>query len=719
MRSLILSYFFFLCALASHAQSPQLEAFGPHSVCVIRAVSSHGQFIGFDVFADGQLAAPVRFSSQGLIYSNAVQTLHKDGSDTLVFNDLAAIPECGLELQHSKIEVKLEPQRYPEVSFTLHIKSFDPGKWQAFIGNQPFHFLNIGMADAEVWHQHGQLFPTPRSDPFPLLYDIQVNSPRIASAYNRQWSCTPALHSQLMPVIGLWSPHRMLYAAWDFQATRSWDGTEGALATGFCNRLLTPQTAAEHRRMLGYDANGKLLELPDDSPIVSSKPLPTDTPAQLKYGADLYEKEQNRAGYDKFVALVYPASDPGALQPAFPKSGESLISHARLIFSPTLNSTFDPNRMLWESWRNDPVIQSHLPQIPMLSNIERIQVISSLKTDQLVDYKVFNSKTLAEKEKVINEYIKEAKHFRSEREICVYWILPHPAMNTKGETSAPHPTLHNSQGWEYARLILDFYRLTRKPQYLAIIDGVFNWTKKTVWSESERPTLKDRTDTSDGPKAVSFLMDYYFTFKSDSDRRTSALLALDLACSFTYRTLSFWTSADSNVNGISTQSLKMLIEAAVHTGDPTLLWALQRSVRAKSTHNASLNSGNTISNTDLSEDSVMDIVAGERAALALHQRSWQNKIAKYRSSGDGDFAFTVRSLQIENEISITFPYVDISAKPVLIIRKGVSRIPLTEGREVHRSTQSPWTVTVSGVQNGDIVVVGNPDLASAEVLPSE
>lgn len=708
-----------LSTAASFGDAIQIETFGPHSTCTIQVVGSPGQYTGFDVYSDGILTAPVRFSSKALIFAKKVKSLHSEDRDTLIFDGLTAMADSGLELENSKIEVKLQPQKYPEVSFTLHIKNFDKAKWQSVIGVQPFHFLNIGMASAEVWHQHGQLFPTPKADPFPLFHDLYSDQHRISSKYNRQWSTTPALGSQTIPVIGLWSPQKLMYAAWDFQATRSWDGTESEIATGFCNRLLTPQTAAEHRKMLGYDENGKLRELPDESPFISSKPIPTDTPAQLKYAADLYEKEQDAVGYEKFVALVYPAGQPAAKQPAYPAKGESLISHARLIYSTTLNSTTDPNQMLWEIWQNDNATINYLLQIKSPPSPKNIEILFSTIPDYSNENEQFKRSIAPLKEIVADALIKELKYFRMDGEKCCFWVIPRPVTLIKQTTFTPHSSLHNATGWIHARSLIDYYRQTRKLHILPILDGVLNWTKKAVWTLRKSSDSQDFADVSSGPEVVTFLLEYYFTFKSDFDRRTSALQALDLACSYTFRNLSVWTSLNTYTNFFTPDNLKMLIDVTVHTGDQTLYQTLKQILNFKTCDLCSLNLVKLGKETSTDKNNKMRVVVGEKAAVIISQTVPNSRIDKYRCSGDGDFAFTVRSNRNAIELIISFPYADISTKSVVIIRKAVSRIPVVEGVNIHRSAQSPSTLSISDVQSGDMVVVGNPDIASGEVLSSE
>ncbi len=75
MRRLFLLFFLFVSVAACAQEKPpppigpHIEQIGPHNTITVQAVGEPGHYIGFDVLADGKLAAPVRFTSRELIFS--------------------------------------------------------------------------------------------------------------------------------------------------------------------------------------------------------------------------------------------------------------------------------------------------------------------------------------------------------------------------------------------------------------------------------------------------------------------------------------------------------------------------------------------------------------------------------------------------------------------------------------------------------------------------
>jgi hypothetical protein len=804
--------------------APEIQQTGPHNTITLRAVGTPGHYTGFDLIADDLLVAPVRFTSHDLIWCAKAAATKNGLTSALVFDDVQADPACGLRLEHSHITVTLQSERYPTVAFDLHIAAFDPVSWQQTLGVQPFHFLTLAMPDATVWHQEGWLFATPRADLFPLLLDPHDGAAALSASYNREWSRTPPLSAHALPVIGLWSPARKSYAAWDFQATRlspnaSEDYLEGHserdIATGFCNRLIVSTDPTLPQTQETVPASAPPLE--EDTPQSKNglPPLKRDprTRKPLTY-MEQASREYDQRGVSKFVALVSPGGGVDGRQLVYPKPGTRLASQAVLTFSTDLPDTDDPNRFLWQQWWNTPDIYSSLPHVPRvvdtggLSVALRPQTLTAapdgspivraeagpylpgslvLSGQDRQDTSVVNvparhddAARLARLQADASTLLKYAHRFQVDKEPCVYWNNPLAGEWTPASGGEPAATLHNAQGWAAARMLLELYRAERekarqqnqksdkepenssapdiarnpksKVQNPKTIDGVFNWTKHMVWMRGgfeggpAIPTAKDNT------LAAAFLLDYYFTFKDDpldGEHRTRALLALGLARSFTYRAMILragdaagdpleeafqWTSragipgADEDKEGDIAGNLDMLAQVAVHTGDPILLWALQGSVsRLSRTQQPGTPGGEMIvppANADV------QALCGEEAALAF-DRNHDNKhdnivITSYRCTRTGDFAFTLHRVKptgISSAVNtpicanITFPYADLSLKPVAVRRGNVQQRVLRPGAELARDPRALWSLHVSGLRDGDTVIVGSPELNGAEKLP--
>src|ERR1043165_5364090 len=106
-------------------------------------------------------------------------------------------------------------------------------------------------------------------------------------------------------------------------------------------------------------------------------------------------------------------------------------------------------------------------------------------------------------------------------------------------------TLHNSEGWFAARVLVELYRYDllhtgSNSNFLWAIDRIFNWAKHFVWSRNEFDDVPSSPFAIGSTLCSAFLMDYYFTFKNDPQRSANAALALRIAGNVTWRYLQTW-----------------------------------------------------------------------------------------------------------------------------------------------------------------------------------
>ncbi len=770
-----------MCAVnAALAAPPSITSQHNGHAETIAAHMDAGSFTGFDLLVDGKVVAPVHFSSCGIIRASRVRLSHRGYNPEIAFEGLQGTPGSGLKLQNSSITVTLPTAEFPRVSFDIHIASFSPQQWKAKIGAQPFHFLTISMPSAKVWHHRGWLNATPLADPFPLLQDAHVNTPELSAfPYNREWSTTPPLSGHPLPIIGLWdpSPNSHLYVCWDFQETRVTQNSERDIATGFCNH------------------------------IVTGKP-PTSTLPDQPVSAE------DRAGADKFIALVYPYGGQGYQQLVYPHAGNSLRSHCRLVYNRNLLPDQDPNRYLWSLWWHDPAIRSRLAHVPSLVDLSWIpdamhlqsipdspggSIISGVEGGFQVpgsrlisgwtwhnDSPVFAAAAKNDPawqsslEHDAAELMQSVKWLNIDGQKAAFWEKPLAGRWTDDWGGKAVTTLHNAGGWAAARLLLDLYKGSRNRSYLEVVDGVFNWTKQSVWTRNEFADVPSSPFAIGGTLAVSFLWDYYFTFKADADSayRTRAIAARDMAVSYTYRYLNMWGSDSIRTDGLDPSflwepnsgrdwtgaacsnefvwNIDTLAQTAVHSGDPVLLWALKGT--ASHWHemfqdvfhpslkdytpqdmaegyglapgnpygypggHAPYGFGGGLVLLDPVGTSIVRVIAGEKAAIAFDRTTARTSISHYTCSAAGDFTVRLMSdAQQEFSATLTFPYADLVHTPIHVVS-------LTgENREVHAgaglevSAGSQWTVIVAGLRSGDMIVAGNgkpdgPDLRLSEAL---
>jgi hypothetical protein len=107
------------------------------------------------------------------------------------------------------------------------------------------------------------------------------------------------------------------------------------------------------------------------------------------------------------------------------------------------------------------------------------------------------------------------------------------------------------------------------------------------------------------------------------------------------------------------------------------------------------------------------VLAGERAAMVFDKGGRHTRIRDYRYTDAGNLAFTVSTTLPTVHLSLTVPYVDLTDRKVVLVR-GNERID----PPVRRSKNVLWSLIVSGVRDGDRVIVGEPNEASP-ALPTE
>ena len=749
-----------LLASVSHAQrADDRPLLVTNGVVTVRAVRDNGIFAGFDVLSEKRTVAVVRFSSSRLL--TAARCRAEGGS--LLFTGLQAKPETGAQLgAQDRIAVALTPKSpYPVVRFDLSLTAFDPERWQAVAGKQPFHFLALYLPNAEVWHQCGWLNATPLADPFPLLLDRHAGTPEISAyPYNRDWSYTPPLGAHPIPVIGLWAPQAKQYVGFEFQTTRLEDNSEKDIATGYC---WAGDTGA---------------------------PGQTNRPVRKQ---------------PQFVALVYPYGGVGYQQLVFPQSGARIASHGTLLWNLNLPATDDPNRFFFTYLFNHA--KDRLPRVPagvdlswlpggirlrdfegppqggLIAGVEGsfqvpgTRLISGWRWHNEFPTQVAKARGDTERLQALEQeaatLLPYAKRFVIDGEDCVYWEKPLEGQWTEAWGGEAVTTLHNANGFAAGRLFLGLYRDLGKTDYLPIVDGVLHWAEHICWTRNEFADVPSSPFAIGGTLSASFCLDYYLTFRGapDAEHRAEAQRALDLARTFTYRYLVMWPSDNDRTDNRDPAflwepnsgrdwtgaaccnevcwNLDTLAQTAVHTGDPILMWALQGALNrwpalyqdrykdsladyasGDMTEGYGLYAGNVygvgqrapygfaspLAMIEPVGDSVVRVLAGERAAMVFNRDGVHTGIRDYRYRPSGNLAFTLRSLRPQFDLSLTVPYVDLSDRPVAVVRDGKT-ISLQPGQDVIRPPQALWSLTLKGLRPDDRVVIGAPD-ESSPVLPS-
>jgi hypothetical protein len=700
---------------------------------------------GFDVFADGVLVAPIRLSANGAIVADQVVTtstgLHLS---SLRAADAQAVVFAADDFVDITIPATTTNAPEPIVQFKLTIQSFNTNKWLALFpgSNAPFHFLICSMPAAKVWHQRGWLNATPVSDPFPLLQDVHTGSPEISCLWNRNWGYICPLGGHSIPMIGLWDPAASRYLGYDFQGARATDGSERFLATAYC-------------------------------------------------------WQQNASS--NFIALAYPHGGDRFGQQVYPRGGEVLASWFSLEIDTALPDTEDPNERF--QTRLFSRFTNSLPLAPAMNDLGWIPGYAhsqnfpgppglnlygtdnvpfrstntvvlrgwpghrEMPIDTAFDNANSNSISTArtQLEYLLTNY---AQVFTAGGETCLYWTKPlSGAWNPEwGGTNVT--SLHNSEGWYIARVLVELYRHdaqhgSTNTAHLQAIDELFNWAKHFVWSRNEFDDVPSSPFAIGSTLCSAFLLDYYFTFKDDAVRSANATLALHLAQNVTWRYLQCWAMdsdrQDADIDGAFLAepnsgrdwaalacanevnwNIDALTEVYVHTGDSRMRYylrgmlqrwpALYRAIYEPSIaqygsdaltegyglfDGAGPGRGNRydygftepLPFSEPISNSTVRVVAGARAAIAFDKGRANRDIADYRTDGNGNCYFrVVGEPAVTFPVSFSYPFVDISRLPVTRHR-GTQTITLDANQLVHPS-QSPSSLYFLQLQNNDLVTIG-------------
>jgi len=488
----------------------------------ISPILDNGRAIGFHISSSGKDVADIFFGSLKNIYANKVEI--KENS--LIFSDIrsTSTPTFG---KNSFISLKLYPNDpYPEISFRLELSDFSPQKWETEIGRVPFHFLVCPIPGAEVFHQRGWLIPTPISDPYPIL-NAEGPGKHIASNWSNNWTYAPPLGAYPVPVVGLWKPSESKYVGYEFQGTRLTDNSEKDIATAYCWEL--------------KDAK-------------------------------------------QFFTLVYPYAENAYRDLRYPKKGDIIQTHFRLIFSLNLPSDDDPNffvhHYIWERYGDllpsAPLNNDFgwLPQQFRLSNFpipsfgglysvigegnpfQKPGNIDAWGVDchtlnPVIDYiyEQKDEKAINKLREDLNFLMQNAEKMRINGEDCVFWRKP-----IKGDWHDSYgkgvPTVHQPQGWQVALAFLEAYRHEHNPAYLPYIDGALRFTKYILYTRNCYDDVPASQFCWHAAPATTFLLAYYYAFRNDPERASLAQEAYKLALAMLYKNLPIFISDNDKSDDI-------------------------------------------------------------------------------------------------------------------------------------------------------------------------
>jgi hypothetical protein len=361
-----------------------------------------------------------------------------------------------------------------------------------------------------------------------------------------------------------------------------------------------------------------------------------------------------------------------------------------------------------------------------------------------------------------------AKSFTVGGDSCLYWEKPLSGAWLPNWGSNKVNTLHNTEGWYAARVLVELYRYDRqngqaKTNYLTAIDQLFNWAKHFVWTRNEFADVPSSPFAIGGTLSTAFLLDYYFTFKDDAQRSSNATLALRLANNILWRYLPVWAMDSDRFDGALDSAfliepnsgrdwaglacanevawmIDSLTQVYVHTGDPRMRYYLRGILErwpalyqpfyrnsvadyggADFTEGLGLFDGSgagrgaryaygscdALPLNDPVGNSTMRVVAGLGACIAFDRFDQTTDVADYRTAraaGDGACSFRIVSRRTQ-PFDVSFSYPFVN----------ISSLPVTRVRngttndvsdQIRRPVQSPSSLYLPQLQDGDIVMIG-------------
>jgi hypothetical protein len=700
---------------------------------------------GFDVYTDGVLVAPIRLAANGAIVadnlvSNAMGLLLSGLRTT----DPLAVTFATNDYVSVTLPAPGDTNTEPVVQFHLTLGDFNTNRWLALFpgGAAPFHFLVCSMPTAQVWHQRGWLNATPYADPFPLLQDVHVGSPEISCLWNRNWGYIVPLGAHPIPMIGLWDPSAGLYVGYDFQGARATDQSERYIATAYCWQQGSLTNFIALAYPYGGDRYGNQVYPQGGEVLASWFNLEIDT--SLPATEDPNERFQERlfARYTNALPLVPAMNDLGWI-PGHVHLADFSGPIGVTLYGAGGETTFYPaGTVLLNGWRGQiemPIDTAVREGDTATINLARSQ-IESLLTNYAMTFTVGG-------------------------DTCLYWQKPLSGAWLTNWGGAPVTTLHETEGWYAARVLVELYRYDRglgqaKAQYLTAIDELFNWARHFVWTRNEFADVPSSPFAIGGTLSTAFLLDYYFTFQSDAQRAKNATLALHLANNLVWRYLQIW-AMDSDRSDAALDSafllepnsgrdwaglacanevawmLDSLTQVYVHTGDPRMRYylrglfqrwpALYEPYYRNSVadyggsdfteglgffdgcgpgrgYRYPYGSCETLPLNDPVGNSTMRVIVGEEACIAFDRFDQSTDVTDYRTAGNGACSFRIVSgLTQKFDVSFSYPFVNISALTVTRVRGGTTNV-LTS--QVTRPTQSPSSLYLSQLQNGDVITIG-------------
>jgi len=519
-----------VCVLAPRADS---QADAPATIAsaqtAVRAATDDGACVGFDVFAvagDSETSvAEVRWTSEARFVCDPPEIRTEGRSRSLVFRGFRAPggPSIGHE---SAVVVSLGgDDPFPSVQFALKVLAFDPETWPGFSGSPcPFYFLRCSLPGAasprQLMYQGGELYPGPQVDPYPITMGP------MRGLWAENWSYAPALWAHPVPAVGLWAPDDKLFAAFEFQQDRSTDQAAADLASTYC----AGQPGHPGQFVcLAYSALSDWLGL-----VLPEAPFWMQGQFRILHSTDMpSDSDPNR-----FVLRELTDHYRDLLPPAPQMNDMSWVRQGR-----------EASQLLFLEDIGEPVAAPRTGVAPLLfAPWERSEKTwFAPGATQLAGHMTAKSSRyawlvgdrdgLAAQKEQLDYLLTRAKREVLGGDECLVW--DHPLDGTfRADFGAERATsTRHMFNWAIASAMLHWYRNEGTREYLPVIDGMVKWTRHYLYDRAGMADLPWAVFSMGAANGGEFLLDYYYTFRDDPERRDLAAEAFRLAEVVVYRNI--------------------------------------------------------------------------------------------------------------------------------------------------------------------------------------
>jgi len=628
---------------------------------------------------------------------------------------------------------------FPEVAYRLVLDAFDRQRWcAAFQDPAPLCFLCLSIREPLMWYQGGFGVTTRRVDAYPL----NPKAPNgLRGNWAPGWSYAPPMGAYSTPVVGLWNPYERggVFAGYDFTAARLTDKSENLVASAYCQGL------GGHRECIAlvhpYQRNFTELTFPVAGSVAQGH-------FDLVYWSDLGPEGEPQ---ERLLHRTYQRF--GDLLPTVPA-----MSDLDWVLDEGIQRVGGTG-LLWD-YRGEtggPVDSYLKPGTTWIGNWDVADGVRAAWGRQ-------DAVAVGQLKQDLKRLLPLAKRFEDHGLDCVAWECPVAGSFKEELGGAAATTVRHNSTFEIGAALVLLYQREKDASLLPYIDGVYNWARRYLGTRGNIFDLPAATlpliATAAGEQ---FLLEYRLAFRGDPQRGERAERALEMARAAVYKDARFYL-ADPDPYGWVDPTfmmqandgrwwvgkvswaelglcLKSMLVVYTETGDPVLEYLLRGALERwwlgyrkfgdideeniqvfpegepEGNRTAGMMGQGLINGfrryARPTDGAACRVVVGERAAMAFCAGTTAVNVADYRFHPPAGLRFRlINTAGRPVDVIVTAPKRRIAGQPMLVNGKR-----LTDARYREYPQTGGEDILVRGLNDGDVVQIGQVGPGQAEVLP--